>query len=128
MKKILTIIMTIVAMMACNPVDDTITFNPEDLTGTRWEGPLKEVEGKVVKTTSQVTIRFNTISEGQMTNRRNGATGKESYEMSWSSSGQKIVIDCPVINGTWEVSAYTDKTMTLTILPDRNKIINLIRI
>ena len=83
------------------------------------------MEGKVVKSTSEVTIRFNTASEGQLTHKDKGAAGKETYQMSYSVSGQNISVDCPIINGTWAVSNYTDQSMTLTILPGKNKTMSL---
>ena len=125
MKRIFAIIVAMATLAACGPEEAKNLFTADKLPGTNWDGTLKEMEGKVVKSTSEVTIRFNTASEGQLTHKDKGAAGKETYQMSYSVSGQNISVDCPIINGTWAVSNYTDQSMTLTILPGKNKTMSL---
>lgn len=125
MKRIFAIIIAMATLAACGPEEAKNLFTADKLPGTKWDGTLKEMEGKVVKSTSEVTIRFNTASEGQLTHKDKGAAGKETYQMSYSVSGQNISVDCPIINGTWAVSNYTDQSMTLTILPGKNKTMSL---
>lgn len=126
MKKILTIILAVFALTACDPNENSATeFNAENIVNTKWEGTLKNIEGSAVKSTSDVTLRFDTASAGKFSQKRSGATSKESYDMSYSISGKKITFDCPVISGTWEVTGYTDQTMLLTLLPSKNGIMTL---
>ena len=128
MKKILTIILAVFALTACDPNENSATeFNAENIVNTKWEGTLKNIEGSAVKSTSDVTLRFDTASAGKFSQKRSGATSKESYDMSYSISGKKITFDCPVISGTWEVTGYTDQTMLLTLLPSKNGIMTLAR-
>ena len=127
MKKILTIILAVFALTACDPNENSATeFNAENIVNTKWEGTLKYIEGSAVKSTSDVTLRFDTASAGKFSQKRSGATSKESYDMSYSISGKKITFDCPVISGTWEVTGYTDQTMLLTLLPSKNGIMTLV--
>lgn len=127
MKKILTIILAVFALTACDPNENSATeFNAENIVNTKWEGTLKNIEGSAVKSTSEVTLRFDTASAGKFSQKRSGATSKESYDMSYSISGKKITFDCPVISGTWEVTGYTDQTMLLTLLPSKNGIMTLV--
>ena len=127
MKKILTIILAVFALTACDPNENSATeFNAENIVNTKWEGTLKNIEGSAVKSTSDVTLRFDTASAGKFSQKRSGATSKESYDMSYSISGKKITFDCPVISGTWEVTGYTDQTMLLTLLPSKNGIMTLV--
>ena len=127
MKKILTIILAVFALTACDPNENSATeFNAENIVNTKWEGTLKYIEGSAVKSTSDVTLRFDTASAGKFSQKRSGATSKETYDMSYSISGKKITFDCPVISGTWEVTGYTDQTMLLTLLPSKNGIMTLV--
>jgi len=126
MKKILTIIFAALAFAACNPDEKTAEFKADVLPGTKWEGTYQSMQGNVVTGTSTVTLKFNDGQSGQMIQKRSNSSSKDYYDMSYSVSGKKISIDCPVINGTWEVSGYTDKTMVLTLLPDKNGIMTLV--
>lgn len=47
--------------------------------------------------------------------------------MKYEISGKTITFDCPVIDGTWEVSGYTENTMTLTLLPGKNGLMILVK-
>ena len=126
MKRFLAIIMAALAFAACDPDDKSATeFKAENIIDTKWEGTLKNVEGSAVKNTADVALRFDSATAGRFTQKRSGATSKESYDLSYSISDMKITFDCPVINGTWEVSNYTDKTMTLTLLPSKSSIMTL---
>lgn len=127
MKRILTIILAAVALVACDPDSNKVEneFNAENIVNTKWEGTLKNIEGSAVKSTADVTLRFDSASAGKFSQKRSGSSSKESYDLSYSVSGKKITFDCPVISGTWEVSNYTDKTMVLTLLPGKNGIMTL---
>lgn len=127
MKKILTIILAVFALTACDPNENSATeFNAENLVNTKWEGTLKNIENSAIKGTSDVTLRFDTASAGKFSQKRSGSSSKESYDFSYSVSGKRINFDCPVISGTWEVTGYTDKTMSLTLLPSKNGIMTLV--
>ncbi|MBR5300057.1 MAG: hypothetical protein IKU36_07390 [Bacteroidales bacterium] len=127
MKRILTIIFAALALAACDPADKKAEnqFNAEDIVNTKWEGTLKNIEGSTVKSTADVTLRFDSATIGRFTQKRSGATSKESYDLSYSISDMKITFDCPVISGTWEVSNYTEQSMVLTLLPAKNSIMTL---
>jgi hypothetical protein len=127
MKRILTIILAAVALAACDPSEKKIEneFNAENIVDTKWGGILKNVEGSAVKSTADVTLRFDSPSAGRFTQKRSGAPTKESYDFTYSISGKRITFDCPSISGTWEVSNHTDKTMMLTLLPSKNSIMTL---
>lgn len=127
MKKFLAIILAAFAFTACDPENTSTTeFNAENLISTKWDGTLKNVEGSAVKSTSEVTLRFDSSSTGKFTQKRQGSTSKESYDLTYSVSGKKISFDCPVISGTWEVSNYTEQTMTLTLQPSNKGIMTLV--
>jgi hypothetical protein len=127
MKKILTIILAVFALTACDPNENSATeFNAENLVNTKWEGTLKNIENSAVKGTSDVTLRFDTASAGKFSQKRSGSSSNEAYDFSYSVSGKRINFDCPVISGTWEVTGYTDKTMPLALLPSKNGIMTLV--
>ncbi len=100
MKRILTIIFAVFALTACDPADKKVEnqLNAENIVDTKWEGTLKNIEGSTVKSTADVTLRFDSASAGRFTQKRSGATSKESYDLSYSISDMKITFDCPVIN------------------------------
>ena len=125
MKRILTIILAIVAITACDPADKSDVFNPESLSQTKWEGDLKFYEGGRLKSTSSVTLRFDSLSEGVFYQKRSGSPTKESYNFTYNVSGQYVTFDCPVINGKWSVSDYNSTTMKLTLEPSKNGVMVL---
>lgn len=127
MKKILTIILAVFALTACDPNENSATeFSAENLVSTKWEGTLKNIEGSAVKSTSDISLRFDTASAGKFSQKRSGSSSKETYDLSYSVSDKRITFDCPVISGTWEVTGYTDQTMVLTLLPSKNGIMTLV--
>ena len=127
MKRILTIILAAVTLAACDPADKQAEneFSAENIVNTKWEGTLKNIEGAAVKSTADVTLRFNSSSVGRFTQKRSGAPTKESYDFTYSISGKKITFDCPAISGTWEVQNYTEQAMILTLLPSKSSIMTL---
>lgn len=128
MKKFLAIILAAFAFAACDPDEKSATeFKAENIIDTKWNGTLKTVEGSVVKGTSDVTLRFTTAEAGKLTQKRSGSGSKESYDLTYSVSGKKITFDCPVINGTWEVTNYAEQAMTLTLLPSKTGIMTLVK-
>ncbi len=125
MKRILTFIFAFVFLTACDPADKAEVFNPESLPQTKWEGDLKFYEGGRLKSSSSVTLRFDSLSEGKFFQKRSGSSTKENYDFSYNASGQTITFDCPVINGRWSVSDYNSVTMELTLEPSRNGVMIL---
>lgn len=119
MKRILTIILALAALIACNP-DDATQFDPSNLPQTKWEGDLKLYEGGRLKSSSTVTLRFDTASSGKLFQKRSGTSAKDEYDFKYSAKGQTISFDCPVINGLWSVSDYNSTTMKLTLEPSKN--------
>lgn len=124
MKRLLTIIFALAAIIACNP-DDTTKFDPSNLPQTKWEGELKLYEGGRLKTSSTVTLRFDTASNGKLFQKRSGAGAKEEYDFNYTAKGQTISFDCPVINGSWSISDYNSTTMKLTLEPTKNGVMIL---
>ena len=128
MKRFLAIIMAAFAFAACDPDEKSATeFKSENIIDTKWTGTLKTIDGTVVKGTADVTLRFTTENAGKFTQKRSGSGSKDSYDLSYSVSGKKISIDCPVINGTWEVTNYMEQAMTLTLLPSKSSIMTLMK-
>lgn len=128
MKRTLTLIialMALVVLSACEPEEKKGNFNPDNLPQTRWEGDLKFYDGGRLKSTSEVTIRFDSLSEGKLFQKRSGSSSKESYDFSYTATGSSITFDCPVINGRWSVSDYNSTTMKLTLEPSRNGVMVL---
>lgn len=125
MKRILTIIFAIAALAACNPDDKLPEFNPSDLPQTKWEGELKFYEADRLKSSSSVTLRFDTSSSGEFFQKRTGAGSKENYDFGYSVQGKTITFDCPVISGSWSVSNYNSNTMKLTLEPSKNGVMTL---
>lgn len=124
MKRLLTIIFALAALVACNP-DDTTEFNPSNLPQTKWEGELKLYDGGRLKSSSTVTLRFDTASNGKLFQKRSGTGAKEEYDFSYTAKGQTIRFDCPVISGQWSVSDYNSTTMKLTLEPSKNGVMIL---
>ncbi|MBQ6879331.1 MAG: hypothetical protein IJN52_03885 [Bacteroidales bacterium] len=128
MKRILTILLAAITLAACDPdKQNSLDFKAENLVQTSWEGSLQTIQGSVVTTTAQVTLKFNTSDSGQMIQKRNGTNSKDRYDMTYSVSGKKITFDCPVISGTWEVTGYMENAMNLTLLPSKKSIMTLVR-
>jgi len=127
MKRIITILIAALALAACDEKTNTAEFSADAIYGTRWDGSLKVVEGGVAKNTSEVTLKFNTGDSGQLIQKRSGVSSKDVYEMSYSVSGKNISFDCPVISGTWSVSAYTEQAMTLTLQPGKQSVMTLFK-
>lgn len=128
MKRIFAIIFAVYAFAACAPDNNsTMEFKAESIVDTKWNGSLKIIDGTAVKSNSEVTVRFVTENSGKFTQKRSGSSSKESYDLSYSVSGKTITFDCPVINGTWEVTNYMEQTMTLTLQPSRNSIMTLVK-
>lgn len=126
MKRILTIIFAVMALVACKK-NDEIKFNGADLPQTKWEGELKLYDADKLKSSSTVTLRFDTASNGKMFQKRSGAGKKDEYDFSYSAKGQTITFDCPVINGSWSVSDYNTSTMKLTLEPSKSGVMILSR-
>ena len=128
MKRILTILLAAITLAACDPdKQNSLDFKAENLVQTSWEGSLQTIQGSVVTTTAQVTLKFNTSDSGQMIQKRNSTNSKDRYDMTYSVSGKKITFDCPVISGTWEVTGYMENAMNLTLLPSKKSIMTLVR-
>ena len=128
MKRILSIILAAFAIISCDPADkDTISFNEENIENTRWKGVWKRTEGALVKEQADVTLKFIGSGTGTFSQKRSSTTSKQNYDMKYEISGKTITFDCPVIDGTWEVSGYTEKTMTLTLLPGKNGLMILVK-
>lgn len=73
MKRILTILLAAITLAACDPdKQNSLDFKAENLVQTSWEGSLQTIQGSVVTTTAQVTLKFNTSDSGQMIQKRNG--------------------------------------------------------
>ena len=125
MKRFLTLILALVTLAACKPDEDTSSFNAETLIGTKWEGDLKFYESGRLKSSSQVTFYFDSISSGRFIQKRSESSGKESYEFSYSVNNEKITFDCPVISGLWSVSNYNASSMVFTLEPSRNGVMTL---
>ena len=124
MKRILTIIFALAALIACNPDDET-RFDASNLPQTKWEGELKLYEAGRLKNSSSVTLRFDTTSDGKFFQKRSGTSGKDEYDFRYSVAGKKISFDCPVIYGSWSVSDYNSSTMKLTLEPSGNGVMIL---
>lgn len=128
MKRILSIILAAFAIISCDPADkDTISFNEENIENTRWKGVWKRTEGQMVKEQADVTLKFIGSGTGSFSQKRSSTTSKQNYDMKYEISGKTITFDCPVIDGTWEVSGYTENTMTLTLLPGKNGLMILVK-
>lgn len=128
MKRILSIILAAFAIISCDPADkDTISFNEENIENTRWKGVWKRTEGSMVKEQADVTLKFIGSGTGTFSQKRSSTTSKQNYDMKYEISGKTITFDCPVIDGTWEVSGYTENTMTLTLLPGKNGLMILVK-
>ena len=128
MKRILSIILAAFAIISCDPADkDTISFNEENIENTRWKGVWKRTEGQMVKEQADVTLKFIGSGTGTFSQKRSSTTSKQNYDMKYGISGKTITFDCPVIDGTWEVSGYTENTMTLTLLPGKNGLMILVK-
>ena len=125
MKRLLTIIFALAALIACNPEEKKDTFSPSVLPQTKWEGELKQYEGGRLKSSSTVTLRFDTASNGKLFQKRSGNGSKEEYDFSYSANNQMITFDCPVINGSWSVSDYNPSTMKLTLEPTKTGVMVL---
>lgn len=125
MKRFFTLIIALVTLAACGPEENTASFDAEDIIGTKWEGELKFYESGRLKSNSAATIRFDSASAGQFTQKRNGASGKENFDFSYSVKGERITFDCPVINGTWSISNYSASTMVLSLEPSKNGVMTL---
>jgi hypothetical protein len=124
MKRILTIIFAVMALVACNKKEE-IKFNASILPQTKWEGELKLYDADKLKSSSTVTLRFDTASNGKLFQKRSGAGKKDEYDFSYSAKGQVITFDCPVINGSWSVSDYNTSTMRLTLEPSKTGVMIL---
>lgn len=124
MKRIFTIILALAALVACNP-DDKLEFNASQLPQTKWEGELKLYEGDRLKSSSSVTLRFDTATSGEFFQKRSSSSQKESYDFTYTASGKIIRFDCPVISGSWSVSDYNAQTMKLTLEPGKNGVMIL---
>jgi len=128
MKRILSIILAAFAIISCDPANkDTISFNEENIENTRWKGVWKRTEGQMVKEQADVTLKFIGSGTGTFSQKRSSTTSKQNYDMKYEISGKTITFDCPVIDGTWEVSGYTENTMTLTLLPGKNGLMILVK-
>ena len=128
MKRILSIILAAFAIISCDPAGkDTISFNEENTENTRWKGVWKRTEGAMVKEQADVTLKFIGSGTGTFSQKRSSTTSKQNYDMKYEISGKTITFDCPVIDGTWEVSGYTENTMTLTLLPGKNGLMILVK-
>ena len=73
------------------------------------------------------TLKFIGSGTGTFSQKRSSTTSKQNYDMKYEISGKTITFDCPVIDGTWEVSGYTENTMTLTLLPGKNGLMILVK-
>ena len=124
MKRILTIILAVAALASCHP-DDKLQFDPTSLPQTKWEGELKFYEADRLKSSSTVTLRFDSASAGEFFQKRNGSGSKENYGFNYSVTENRISFDCPVISGSWSVSEYTANTMKLTLEPGKNGVMLL---
>ena len=128
MKRILSIILAAFAIISGDPANkDTISFNEENIENTRWKGVWKRTEGQMVKEQADVTLKFIGSGTGTFSQKRSSTTSKQNYDMKYEISGKTITFDCPVIDGTWEVSGYTENTMTLTLLPGKNGLMILVK-
>lgn len=128
MKRILTIILAAFAIAACDPNENkSAEFEADALISTAWKGTLQSIQSGAVSNSAEVTVKFNSADTGQLIQKRSGAPSKDYYDMTYRVSGKKIIFDCPVISGTWEVSGYMEQAMTLTLLPSRNSIMTLVR-
>lgn len=116
MKRIIGIIILTAAFLAaygCGPDTSTETLSAENLSGTRWEGTLNGTSGGVTSSSARVTLKFGSTSAGHFIQKRHGALTTESYDFTYSVKGMKITFDCPAIEGIWEVSEYTGKTLNM---------------
>ena len=128
MKRILSIILATFAIIACDPAEEnTTSFSEENIENTRWKGVWKRTEGSMVKEQADVTLKFIGSGTGTFSQKRSSTTSKQNYDMKYEISGKTITFDCPVIDGTWEVSGYTENTMTLTLLPGKNGLMILVK-
>ena len=128
MKRILSIILVAFAIIACDQTDDnTTSFSEENIENTRWKGVWKRTEGSMVKEQADVTLKFITSGNGTFSQKRSATTSKQTYDMKYEISGKNITFDCPVIDGTWEVTGYTETAMTLTLLPSKNGLLILVK-
>ena len=128
MKRILSIILATFAIIACDPAEEnTTSFNEDNIENTRWKGVWKRAEGSMIKEQADITLKFLTSSTGSFSQKRSSTSPKQTYDMKYEISGKNITFDCPVIDGTWEVSGYTENAMTLTLLPSRNGLMILVK-
>lgn len=128
MKRILSIILAAFALLSCDPAEKTNdSFSADNILDTRWKGTWRSLQGSIIKEQSEVTLKFTSADKGTFIQKRSSSPSKDSYQMQYAVSGKNITFDCPVINGTWAVSDYTEKTMTLTLLPDKNGIMILVK-
>ena len=128
MKRILSIILATFAIIACDPAEEnTTSFSEENIENTRWKGVWKRTEGSMVKEQADVTLKFISSGTGSFSQKRSSTTSKQTYDMKYEISGKNITFDCPVIDGTWEVTGYTETAMTLTLLPNRNGLLILVK-
>ena len=128
MKRILSIILATFAIIACDPAEEnTTSFSEENIENTRWKGVWKRTEGSMVKEQADVTLKFFSSGTGSFSQKRSSTTSKQTYDMKYEISGKNITFDCPVIDGTWEVTGYTETAMTLTLLPNRNGLLILVK-
>ena len=128
MKRILSIILATFAIIACDPAEENATsFSEENIENTRWKGVWKRTEGSMVKEQADVTLKFISSGTGSFSQKRSATTSKQTYDMKYEISGKNITFDCPVIDGTWEVTGYTETAMTLTLLPNRNGLLILVK-
>ena len=128
MKRILSIILATFAIIACDPAEEnTTSFSEENIENTRWKGVWKRTEGSMVKEQADVTLKFFSSGTGSFSQKRSSTASKQTYEMKYEISGKNITFDCPVIDGTWEVTGYTETAMTLTLLPNRNGLLILVK-
>ncbi len=128
MKRILSIILATFAIIACDPAEEnTTSFSEENIENTRWKGVWKRTEGSMVKEQADVTLKFISSGTGSFSQKSSSTASKQTYDMKYEISGKNITFDCPVIDGTWEVTGYTETAMTLTLLPNRNGLLILVK-
>lgn len=122
MKRILTFIIAIAAMTACEK-ENTNEFSADILPGTRWEGTLTTASSGSSSSTS-LTVSFRDASTGSITAKTASTQRVETHQMSYSVKGKTITFECPVINGIWTVTEY-DSTRRTMILKDRSNTLML---
>lgn len=128
MKRILSIILAAFAIISCDPAEkDTTSFSEENIENTRWKGVWKRTEGSMIKEQADVTLKFFSSGTGTLSQKGSSTISKQTYDLTYRISGKNITFDCPVIDGTWEVSEYTGNAMVLTLLPNKNGLMTLVK-